>query len=82
MTDDAVPGLEGTLATLLDLLPLPAILVHRDGKVVWWSRAASTELGFEEPSGVVSIYELAHPDDRGLVESFLAELEGDGLPGK
>ena len=65
------------LARVLEMLPDPVVVVHRNGDIQWVNHAAAHFAGREasELTGI-SVFELLHPDDHALTATALTSVTG------
>jgi PAS domain S-box-containing protein len=69
------------IRSLIDSLP-DAVVVHRDGKLVYLNRRALDALGYDGPEEILgrSPLDIVHPDDDGLVRERMRRMAETGEP--
>jgi PAS domain S-box-containing protein len=85
LAEESLRRSEENFRTLVEHTP-DAILVHREGKLVYMNPAASAMLGYEREDEVVGVpvLDLVHPDDQASVTARMAHTakHGGGAPGE
>ncbi|MDB4997987.1 MAG: Sensory box histidine kinase/response regulator [Myxococcaceae bacterium] len=80
-TEAALARSEASFRTLIESMR-DAVLVHRDGKMVYLSPSGRSLLGYGADEDVVGapIQDTIHPDDRARLEAIIYKITAHGVP--
>ena len=79
--EEALRLSEESFRTLIEVLP-DAVIVHREGKIVYANPSAAKMHGFEGPSDLLgmAVIDLVHPDELPEVEQRIDEIRKSSRP--